>query len=192
MTDHRYETPDAGTLDWHVPMNDNFEALDTDVELRDVEANLDSYTPSDGAKFLATDSGAVYTGDGSAWSLVGYVARAVGGGLGHYANYADGLSDEPVNEFVFTSDETLEVTRIAFPMKGVSDGTIESDATLRVYEGGVGGTLIVELDGNDLAIASSSSSGPWVATTSPVTVTVTNATGATIDAIPKVWANIRK
>ena len=36
----RYTTPNEGTLDWHVPLNENFEQLDRDVELRDVELRL--------------------------------------------------------------------------------------------------------------------------------------------------------
>jgi hypothetical protein len=64
---HNYSTPDAGTLDWHLPLNDNFEKLDTKTEIRDVEANRGQYTPKNGAKFLATDTGTRYLGDGSQW-----------------------------------------------------------------------------------------------------------------------------
>ncbi|MFP8956786.1 hypothetical protein ACLI4Y_08660 [Natrialbaceae archaeon A-CW3] len=28
----RYETPESGTEDWHVPLNENFRAIGTDVE----------------------------------------------------------------------------------------------------------------------------------------------------------------
>jgi len=70
-TNHDYATPPEGTLDWHVPLNENFERLDTDVEIRDVDANRSTYDPAVGAKFLATDTGAVYLGDGSAWQELG-------------------------------------------------------------------------------------------------------------------------
>ncbi|SFR73870.1 hypothetical protein SAMN04487947_4033 [Halogeometricum rufum] len=66
-SNHEYETPDEGTVDWHLPLNQNFDSIDTDVEVRDVESNLDAYTPSAGAKFLATDTGVRYLGDGQAW-----------------------------------------------------------------------------------------------------------------------------
>ena len=187
MTD-RYTTPESGTLDWHVPLNENFEQLDRDVELRDAEANLDQYDPTDGAKFFATDSGAIYSGDGSNWTLVGYAARAVGGDIGHYVSYAAGLVDEPVNDFLFGDDESLAVTRLAFPVKGTPNSETVADATLRVYEGD---SLLVEVEGNNVRRAAGSDSEPWVAENGPVNVTVTNDTGSSIAAIPKVWANIR-
>ena len=65
---HDYNTPEQGEQDWHIPLNENFEQLDVDVELRDVAANRDDYEPKDGAKFLETDTGIVYEGDGDSWS----------------------------------------------------------------------------------------------------------------------------
>lgn len=64
---HNYNTPEKGSIEWHNPLNDNFHRLDTGVEIRDVEANRDQYTPSDGGKFLATDTGRRYLGDGTQW-----------------------------------------------------------------------------------------------------------------------------
>lgn len=192
MTNHRYNTPSEGTLDWHNPLNENFSQLDSDVEMRDVESNKGSYNPEIGAKFLATDSGATYVGDGSNWNLVGYATRAGGGGLGHYVTYADGLADNEINSFYFESDESLEITRASFPMRGVSAGTTDSDVTLRIYEGDASGTLLLEVDGNDFTSAASDSSAPWVAGSAPVTVTVSNASGSAVDVIPKVWTNIRR
>jgi hypothetical protein len=63
----RYNTPEEGTVDWHVPLNENFELLDQHVEVRDTETNLGNYTPEAGAKFHATDTGRRYIGDGSQW-----------------------------------------------------------------------------------------------------------------------------
>lgn len=65
---HNYNTPEKGATDWDVPINDNFTALDTDVEIRDTESNLGSYSPKSGAKFFATDTGTIYLGDGSQWN----------------------------------------------------------------------------------------------------------------------------
>jgi len=185
---NRYTTPNEGTLDWHVPLNENFERLDRDVEIRDEESNIDQYEPAAGAKFFATDSGAIYSGDGSDWTLVGYATRAVGGDIGHYVSYADGLVDEPVNDFLFGEGEALEVTRLAFPIKGTPSGNTVADASLRVYEGD---TLLTETQGNTFQRAATADSAPWVAESGPVTVTVTNQTGASIAGVPKVWANIR-
>ncbi|GGL55831.1 hypothetical protein [Halocalculus aciditolerans] len=72
---HNYNTPAKGTLDWDVPLNTNFESLDTDVEIRDTEANRDDYAPKEGAKYLSTDTGSVYLGDGDAWNELGTLRR---------------------------------------------------------------------------------------------------------------------
>lgn len=68
MSNHRYNTPSEGATDWHVPLNENFRRLNADVEIRDREANRDGYEPAAGAKFLATDTGNRYVGDGSTWT----------------------------------------------------------------------------------------------------------------------------
>jgi|GEM_PF-3118359 len=64
---HGYNRPDRGREDWGRPLNENFAAIDADVAIRDADANRDEYEPKAGAKFEATDSGAVYYGDGSEW-----------------------------------------------------------------------------------------------------------------------------
>lgn len=80
MTDnHQYETPAAGTLDWDEPLNRNFERIDTDVEIRDTDASRSNYVPKAGAKFLATDTGNVYLGDGSSWSQLGTIGGSSDG-----------------------------------------------------------------------------------------------------------------
>ncbi len=65
---HDYNTPEAGTMDWHDDLNENFEALDAGVEIRDNSNNMDEYEPKEGAKFFATDTGEVYLGDGEDWA----------------------------------------------------------------------------------------------------------------------------
>lgn len=71
MTDnHDYNVPEPGTLDWHIPLNENFDQLDTDVEIRDTGANKLQYVPKAGAKYYAVDTGAVYLGDGSSWNKI--------------------------------------------------------------------------------------------------------------------------
>ncbi|MBV0902740.1 hypothetical protein [Haloarcula salina] len=72
----RYTTPAEGTLDWHVPLNENFDKLDTHVELRDAESNIGQYDPRAGSKFLATDTGTVYIGDGSNWNRIGSLSAS--------------------------------------------------------------------------------------------------------------------
>lgn len=191
MANHGYNIPSEGTIDWHVPLNENFRQLERDIEIRDVEANRSDYQPDMGAKFLATDSGTIYVGDGSSWNLVGYVTRAGGGDFGHYVNYGADLSDEPINTFFFDSEERLEVVRASAPVKGLSQGSTNDDVTLRVYEGGVGGSVLLELAGNEY-VSVTDSSGPWVANESPVVVTISNGGSESVDVVPKVWANIRR
>jgi len=191
MTNHGYNQPNEGTTDWHIPLNENFQKLEADVEVRDVEANMGDYAPTMGSKFFATDSGATYTGDGTQWKLSGYVTQTVGGDFGHFVNYASGLSDEPINTFFFEDAERLEVVRASAPMKGVTDGSIDANVTLRGYEGGVDGSVLFELDGNEF-VSTTDDVGPWVADVSPVVVTISNAGDSAVDVVPKVWGNIRR
>lgn len=72
----RYSTPEQGSLDWHNPLNENFNKLDRHVEIRDVRSKRDNYDSADGRKFLATDTGDVFLGDGSEWNQIGTVAPA--------------------------------------------------------------------------------------------------------------------
>jgi hypothetical protein len=72
----RYNTPEQGMLNWHNPLNENFNKLDRDVEIRDQRTNRENYSPTEGAKFLATDTGDVYIGDGSSWNQIGTVSPA--------------------------------------------------------------------------------------------------------------------
>ena len=65
---HDYNTPQKGSTDWHLPLNENFEKLDGDVEIRDTSDSLSDYPPKEGAKFFATDTDAVFVGDGSNWN----------------------------------------------------------------------------------------------------------------------------
>jgi hypothetical protein len=67
---HDYMEPEPGTVDWHVPLNQNFEQLDVDVEIRDTEANLSDHLPKQGAKFFAVDTENVFLADGTDWHPV--------------------------------------------------------------------------------------------------------------------------
>jgi hypothetical protein len=67
---HEYNVPEPGDENWHEPLNENFEAFDADVEIRDTDRNRGDYDPKRGAKFYATDTGNVYVGNGSNWNKV--------------------------------------------------------------------------------------------------------------------------
>lgn len=186
MSNHRYNTPDAGTTDWHIPLNESFTQLDQDVEIRDVEANKDNYEPKSGAKFFATDTGSIYRGDGSSWTFNGSVTRSCFAGSSHYVHYGSELTDEEIAKFYLEAEETIEVFRIAAPLKGVAAGTADANVKLTVYEGGPSGTKLVEVDGNGQLSARTASDGPWVASGSPVTVNISTGSSA-VDMAPGVW-----
>lgn len=88
MTDyHDYNTPAEGTTDWHVPLNENFERLDTDVTVWDADAQRTAYPAKDGAHFVAEDTGAVYRGEGGGWTRIGSIADHDGSGSSGSAYY---------------------------------------------------------------------------------------------------------
>jgi hypothetical protein len=63
---HEYQLFLTGEEPW--AYRTNFQALDTDVEIRDIDANRDIYDPKDGALYRATDTGTIYLGDGTSWT----------------------------------------------------------------------------------------------------------------------------
>jgi hypothetical protein len=65
---HNYNAPELGQENWHTLLNENFEQHDTDIEIRGPESGRSEYEPKQGAKYLATDTGTVYMGDGNSWS----------------------------------------------------------------------------------------------------------------------------
>lgn len=69
-TNHGYHTPDRGAENWDTPVNENFEQIDTGIEIRDVDGNRGNYEPKNGAKFLAIDTNKVYVGDGKQWTYL--------------------------------------------------------------------------------------------------------------------------
>jgi type VI secretion system Hcp family effector len=78
---HGYNTPEKGTQNWHEPLNENFEQHDTDIEIRDQVGALNEYDPKDNAKFLATDTGNVFIGDGEQWNLLDTSASSTSSGF---------------------------------------------------------------------------------------------------------------
>lgn len=129
---HNYETPSKGSTDWHIPLNDNFRAIDADVEIRDVDANRGGYTPLAGAKFLATDTGDVYLGDGSGWNAIGTIQppTASGGDATDVHASRDGLV-VPVGPGLGV-DDAIDPATTATPVQDAIDliGRNEAGAVL--------------------------------------------------------------
>jgi len=68
---HGYSVPEEGQRDWHVPLNENFAAIDRDIPVVDTESAKDQYDPSPQTVYIAVDTGTIYVGDGSEWSQLG-------------------------------------------------------------------------------------------------------------------------
>jgi hypothetical protein len=78
---HNLNIPPKGTDDWAVPLNQNFEQLEVGATVVDTHVTIDpsiasdadtvQYTPHNNALFIAHDSGAVFHGDGTAWTQIG-------------------------------------------------------------------------------------------------------------------------
>jgi len=115
----RYQTPKKGSKDWHIPLNNNFIKLDTDVEIRDIESNLKQYSPEQGAKFFAIDTGRRYIGTGSEWTDATLSAPTVS---------ADPSSPAEGQFWYNTSDGALRINTSKGPVDIVSVGG-ESDGS---------------------------------------------------------------
>ena len=64
---HNYRATTRHAADWRTVFNEDIDRLDTDIEIRDIESNLDSYSPKRGAKFLALDTENEFVGEGDRW-----------------------------------------------------------------------------------------------------------------------------
>lgn len=151
MTSTRYNTPEKGSDDWHQPLNENFDTLSIDVEIRDTESALREYDPAGGAKYLAVDTGTIYLGDGSEWQAIGSISAdgesgtttvaegidsartnvgAMVGGTYHSNTYSDGGFG-----VVFeAADLRLDSVVVDADVSAVSDPTLTIE--LRKYEDG--------------------------------------------------------
>lgn len=108
----------------------DFSALDIDIEIRDTESNLNDYTPKDGAMFRATDTGAIYLGNGSDWSV------------------AD-LSAGSVNVEAISIGNSELVTDLTGSNLSITNGTLNAEA----LEGDYSGSERIVTNGSDLQSA---------------------------------------
>jgi len=155
----RYTTPEKGTEDWHQPLNENFEALDTDVEIRDTDDNRSDYEPADGAKYFALDTGDIYLGDGSDWEHIGSVstdgdngggaggdgiesARTNVGAMVGGTYHANAYDDGGFGVAFEASDLYLDSVVVDADISDVSDPTLTIE--LRKYEDGAVDPEIIE------------------------------------------------
>ena len=142
---HGYNVPTKGDANWHQPLNDNFEQYDTDIEIRDTDANKSNYQPKHGAKFLATDTGHVFQGDGSNWNpTLAQYRYSVPSSSGAAGNLVAGHASNSVGSGVSTativgggtSSDPNEVTASSASIGGGSGNT--ADGTYTTVSGGDG------------------------------------------------------
>jgi len=67
---HNWPTPAEDDRDYVATFHEFFDQLDTAVEIRDTDSNKTQYEPQDGGKYVATDTGKLYLGDGNSWNHV--------------------------------------------------------------------------------------------------------------------------
>lgn len=90
---HDLNKYEQGDKDWdHSP---DMQHIEERLVIRDVEANLSNYTPHAAATFRATDTGAVYDGDGSSWNKARRELESLGVGSVQIGN-ADSVDGGPV------------------------------------------------------------------------------------------------
>lgn len=129
---HGYNVPDAGTQDWHEPLNANFETFEVDIEIRDTGGPTEGdndYDPTEGAKYLDTETGEVYLADGTTWSQ----EFSFGGGGGSGTSLTGGNGINPTG---IENGDTLSVAPA-----DIAGTALEADGTnLAVSSGGIGST----------------------------------------------------
>jgi len=105
---HNWETPDENDRDYVETFSKFFDSLDTAVEIRDSDTNKSNYTPQEGGKFIGTDTGTVYLGDGISWTAVGTIrpdedVRDLAGGMA-----GTGLSHDDSGNTINLVQEQIE------------------------------------------------------------------------------------
>lgn len=74
---HDFERPPDHEPNWGESLRNNWSDADDRIIIRDVESDVDNYTPKDGATFIATDTGAVYDGNGNQWILADRTVKSI-------------------------------------------------------------------------------------------------------------------
>jgi len=174
---HNYQEPEPGMGDWHVPINQNFEKLDKDIEIRDSEVNKGDYEPKSGAKYESTDSGAVYYGNGESWVLADRKVNSVTWPDGVKTTAAPGHDALAAGNLVYVTDEgrgVIEPSETDTPVQDTINSVMNSgggtvhlppttlqESSSLSYKGvnivgqGIGSSIIEFTHGGDGIVASS-------------------------------------
>lgn len=90
----RYNQPEQGTTDWHIPLNENFQDLEIDVIYKEARApDATQEDPATGAMFIDTREayGDIYIGDGSSWGTPVWSLSNIGSGGGGTSTDVGGI-----------------------------------------------------------------------------------------------------
>jgi hypothetical protein len=155
---HSYNTPEKGTENWHGPLNENFENLEVDVELRDEgPPGSNNYEPADGAKYLDTATGLVYLADGNTWTQVFDLTGGGGGGTslsGGDGIDPSGISDGDTISVVWNDATSLDANGAINNFSLAAD--LDVDGRVDQLSGSVaGGQTLTDIAGTNLNIDSS-------------------------------------
>lgn len=115
----------AGELDWE--HRDDMQYIERTMTIRDFESNLANYTPYDGARFEATDSHAIYLGDGTNWTAITPKPTAdhIADTTNPHSVTATQADALPITGGTMTGDVQISGTnRITFNEGGVGESTV--------------------------------------------------------------------
>lgn len=107
---HGLNTPSLGAENWHIPLNNNFNYLDSAIEIRDIKSNLPNYQPKQGAKYFATDTEKQFIGTGYSWAPIQTSGKSPS---------FDAVSSNKFNNIqVANSSQTIQEAHDALPEQG--------------------------------------------------------------------------
>lgn len=161
---HQYNTPQEGDTDWHIPVNANWNSLDTDIPIFDTDANRSNYTGKSGAWFVASDTGDVYAGTGSGWSQLGT--------LDGPSDLTDGtttVTDPSEATFTASGAASVDVVDDGDGTATVDISATDTDTHIDVQDGGgslasdiaalnLGSNLSGSLDGSTVTVSATAGS----------------------------------
>lgn len=152
MTDetdnHGYHIPTPGTQNWHEPLNENFERLETEVELREEgPPGEHGYEPEEGAKYIDIANGRMYLGDGEEWTSLGNLDGYGPDDAGRYLTGEDELDFVGPAEWDGTEVGTNSVDGAESTVAGGAENTATGEGAT------VGGGRWNEAEGESATVA---------------------------------------
>lgn len=128
---HGFNIPDEGDENWHKPLNENFEAIDIGVPIRDEGSPMGDYEPLEGARYVDEELGVVWEADGTDWDPV------------HIQGIIDGDSvgfvSQDVTEFYLSGTRALRLEDNGGPPNVIGGAPTNETATDSTVAATIGG-----------------------------------------------------